>query len=288
MPPVLVRKKYGYTASASKGSNRVIACSKANWEVVKDGSFIVLDKDDMFYKVLGKKKFIFQKEVSVLNSTQLKFDGLAGAMIGLDDDIELMSEEYNVNSVSVDVAGEGYEVGDLLTLEGGVCKYNSIDQIDTPSQVTVKTVGSSGEVLSVELSQKGVYSSAPEGPCSTTSSLGSGATLNVTIVTADTVSVEGRTVIEVEQDNNNTILHLNHPLPPRLVKGKIKADKWELIINSEYTGADKRSVPYEIIKDFTPFNDIPLIHGDLASSHILYNEAMAIIDQRLKDIEDKL
>jgi hypothetical protein len=287
MPPVLVRKKYGYTASASKGSNRVIACSKANWEVVKDGSFIVLDKDDGFYKVLGKKKFIFQKEVLILNSTQLKFDGLAGAMIGLDDDIELMSEEYNVNSVSVDAAGEGYGVGDLLSLEGGVCKYNSIDQIDTPAQAVVKTVNASGGVLSIELSQAGIYSSAPESPSSTSSSSGSGATLNAATITADTVAIEGRTVIEVESDNDNTILHLNHPLPPRLVSGKIKVEKWELTLNSEYTGADKRSVPYEIIKDFTPFNNIPLIHGDLGSSHILYNEAMAIIDQRLKDLENK-
>ena len=35
-------------------------------------------------------------------------------------------------------------------------------------------------------------------------------------------------------------------------------------------------------------NHDPLLYGDIVSNHLLYNEAMSIIDRRLKAIEDKL
>jgi len=288
MPPILVRKKYGYTASASKGSNKVIACSKADWGVVRDGSFIVLSGDDLFYKVTGKNKFVFQKDVTVLNSTQLKIEELVGAMVGVDDEIEFSFGEYNITGAEIDNPGEGYQVDDVLSPEGGVCKYNSIDQIDVPALLKVKEVGEDGKILSLEILSQGIYSLLPEDNCSTSSDLGQGATLNLTSKMSDIISIEGRTVTELEVADDGVTLHLNHPLPPRILNGKIKAEKWELVLNTEYTGEDKASVDYEIIKDFTPFCDLPLIHGSLASSHILYNESMAIIDQRLKDIEDKL
>lgn len=288
MPPILVRKKYGYTASASKGSNRAIASSKADWGAVRDGSFIVMSGDDIFYKIIGKKKFVFQKNVDVISNTQLKIEGAVGAMIGVDDDIEVHFNEHNVISAEIHDAGEGYEIDDILTLEGGICKYNSIDQIDVPAQVKVTEVNEEGGVLSLELVTEGIYSVAPEDFCDVKSDLGTGATLDISSRVSDVVSVEGRTISQLEINENDTIIHLNHPLPPRNLTAAIKVNKWELTLSTEYAGEDKISVNYEIIKDFTPFCNLPLIHGQLSSSHILYNEAMAILDKRLKDIEDKL
>ena len=76
MPPIMLRKKYGYTISATKGSNKIIACSKADWSPVKTGSFIVVGNDDHFYKIVDKNQFSFSKEVFVLpSSDQLKVNG---------------------------------------------------------------------------------------------------------------------------------------------------------------------------------------------------------------------
>ena len=283
--PIKVNKKYGFTASVNEGSNKVIACSKANWEPVRINSFILLDKDDTFYRVIGKRKFIYEKDVNVLNSSQLKINENLGTMVSIDDDLSFMYAEHSIVSASVTSGGEGYQVGDVITPEGGVCKYNSIDQIDVPAQILVKEVDGNGSVTSIELVNGGIYSSPPANECNGNSNLGAGITLSIQSEMSDVTSVEERSVSSIDYNSESTVLHLNHNLPPRIQDGKIRVEKWELTIDANYSGQSKYSANYDIIKDFTPHNDIPLIHGDLASSHVVYNEAMAIIDQRLKDLE---
>tara|TARA_Y100000310_G_scaffold15102_1_gene15114 strand:+ start:197 stop:1060 length:864 start_codon:yes stop_codon:yes gene_type:complete len=284
--PIKINKKYGYTASISKNTNKVIACSKANWEPVRDGSFILLDKDDTFYKVTHKRKFIFQKNVQVLNAKELKIEDLVGTMLAVDDDISLEYVDYTISQVEIVDSGKGYKVGDTLTPSTGMCKYNSIDQVDSPAQIIVTGVGDDGEISSIELTNGGTYSNPPNDVSNVSSNLGTGATLKLVNNVTDIISIEDRTIASIDLKDSDTILHLNHELPPRLTHGQIKVEKWELTLNNDYGGESKYSVNYEIIKDFTPHNDIPLIYGDLSSSHLLYNEAMSIIDQRLKDLEN--
>ena len=283
--PIKVNKKYGFTASVNEGSNKVIACSKANWEPVRTGSFILLDKDEIFYRVIDKRKFIYQKDVTVLNTSQLKVNENLGTMVSIDDDISFIYAEYSVTSVSILQGGEGYQVGDVITPEGGVCKYNSIDQIDVPAQIEVTEVNSDGEVLAVDLVNGGLYSTPPAEECGGNSNLGNGVMLSIESSVSDLNSVEERTVSSVDYNNDSTVLHLNHNLPPRIQSGKIRVEKWELTIDANYIGQSKYSANYSIVKDFTPHNNIPLIHGDITSGHVVFNEAMAITDQRLKDLE---
>tara|TARA_Y100000361_G_C11136832_1_gene332490 strand:+ start:419 stop:1276 length:858 start_codon:yes stop_codon:yes gene_type:complete len=283
--PIKVNKKYGFTASVNEGSNKIIACSKANWEPVRLGSFIMLDKDDTFYRVINKRKFIYQKDVVQLNSSQIKVAENLGTMVSIDDDLSFMYAEHSVASASVENGGEGYQVGDIITPEGGVCKYNSIDQIDVPAQIEVTEVDSDGKILSIELINGGLYSSPPADLCNGNSNLGNGVSLALSSQVSDQTSVEERTVSAIDYSSDSTVLHLNHDLPPRTQEGKIRVEKWELTIDGNYVGQSKYSSNYNIVKDFTPHNEIPLIHGDIASGHIIFNEAMAIIDQRLKDLE---
>jgi len=287
MPPITINKKYGYTASVLNDSNKVIACSKADWNAVRDGSFIIMNADTNFYKVIGKKKFIYQKEAVVLNSLQIKINEPVGAMISVDDDISFAYSEYSLIDVSVKDSGEGYQVGDVLRPEGGTYKYNSIDQIDSPAQIEVESVGDGGNILSAKLINGGLYSTPPTDVCPVASDLGSGATFNVTSKVSDITSIEDRTVESVDFESDHAVLHLNHPLPPRLTAGNIKVEKWELTLDNNYSNQSKYSTAYEIIKDFTPHNNIPLMRKDLSAGYLMYNEAMAIIDQRLKDLEDK-
>jgi hypothetical protein len=289
MPPVEVRKKYGYSLCAANGSNKVIACSKADWGPVRDGSYILIHQDTQFYRVIGKSRFIYQKEVAVLSGgTQLKVNEPVGTMLGVDDDISFSHNEYNIISAEIDSGGEGYKVGDSLTPEGGAYKYNSIDQIDVPSSITVKSVNGSGAITSVALTSGGKYNVAPDNSCSVSSGSGEGATLNITSKMADIIHVEDRTITSIEKNQDNTIIQINHALPPRVESGMIKANKWELLLNIDYAGENKDSVNYQIIKDFTPHNNIPLINADMGSNHIAYNEAVSIIDQKIKDLEDRL
>lgn len=284
----MIRKKYGYTASVAQGTNKVIACSKADWGAIRDNSFITFERDDVFYKVLTKRKFLYKKSVTILNNTQLKINENAGAMLAADDEISFSYDEYEVKAANINNGGSGYEVGDILSPEGGVYKYNSIDELDVPAQVTVSEVDSDGKILEAELTNPGAYNVSPENSCNATSGSGEGASLSLTCGPADVSPIEDRGIVSVDLNSDHTIIHLDHSLPPRIQAGEIKTEKWELTLNINYVGDSKFSAGYEIVKDFTPNFDLPLIHSKLNSSYLVYNEAMAILDQRIKDIEDKL
>jgi hypothetical protein len=77
----------------------------------------------------------------------------------------------------VAAAGSGYAVNDVLTVVGGT---------GTAATFTVKTIGPSGEVVSVAPTTGGDYSVLPTNPVSTTVAPagGSGATLNITEYTS--------------------------------------------------------------------------------------------------------
>ena len=100
--------------------------------------------------------------------------------------------------------------------------------------------------------------------------------------------IEDRTIAGIELLTNGTLIMLNHPLPPRVMSGEIKAEKWEVTLHTDYMSESKYNVDYDIVKDFTPNYDLPLLRGDLASNHLLHNEAMAIIDKKIKELEEKI
>tara|TARA_Y100000310_G_scaffold343188_2_gene449710 strand:+ start:717 stop:1592 length:876 start_codon:yes stop_codon:yes gene_type:complete len=289
MPPIMKRKKYGYTVSTTQGFNKVTACAKAAWGTLKNGSFIAIDDDDVFYRVINKNKFLYAKNVEVIDGgNKLKINENIGSMLGSDDDLTFTNKEYKITTASISEGGAGYLEGDVLRVEGGVCKYNSLDEIDYPLKLTVTEVDENGSILALELTDGGLYYVTPESSCSTLSGSGSDAVVSLTSELLDVSTIEGRAIIMVELFDDHTIVYLNHALPPRMVSGEIKVEKWELTLDNEYTNENKVNVPYEVIKDFTPNYDLPLIYGNLSSSHLLYNEAMTLIDQKLKALEDRL
>ena len=77
-----------------------------------------------------------------------------------------------VFAAEVDDAGTGYTVGDVLTLSGG--------EVTIPAQLTVETVDTGGEILTVSISNAGLYPVPPENPVSVTGGSGSDATFTLT------------------------------------------------------------------------------------------------------------
>lgn len=76
-------------------------------------------------------------------------------------------------TVAIASAGTGYTVSDALTISGGT---------GTQAQLTVTSVGGSGEITGVALNTAalGSYSAVPSSPVSVTGGTGSGATFNMT------------------------------------------------------------------------------------------------------------
>jgi hypothetical protein len=288
MPPVTVRKKYGHTVSTLQGSNKVIACAKAEWNNIRSNSFIIVDGDKYFYSILDKKRFTYKKTCEVIENSKLKINENTSINLGIDDDVAFRYEEYKVNAAEIKNGGSDYTVGDILNPLGGIYRYNSIDNIDSPAEIKVTEVDDSGKVLSVQLVSSGAYSLPPHDECEAQAGSGQGATFSLTSSAAEIMSIEERSVIDIERNDDHTILYLNSSLPPRLQKGEIEVDKWELTLDKDYIAESKFNAGYDIIKDFTPNSQLPLLYGNIVSNHLLYNEAMSIIDKKLKAIEDKL
>ena len=288
MPPIMIRKKYGHTVSVLQGSNKVIACSKADWLPLKTGGFIIISGDDEFYKISHKEKFIFSKEALAEDRSKLIINENIGPSLSINDDISFVHKEYQVTEVEILNGGSNYAEGDVIKSSSGVCKYNSLDEIDVPATFVVDSVDESGSIQSVSIQSNGVYNIAPNEQSDAVSGSGSEAKLNITSSLLNNRPVEDRTISGIELLSDRTLIILNHPLPPRVMDGELKADKWEVTLHTNYMSESKYNVDYDIVKDFTPNYDLPLLRGDLASNHLLHNEAMSIIDKKFKEIEEKL
>tara|TARA_B100000287_G_scaffold338719_2_gene324762 strand:- start:4996 stop:5877 length:882 start_codon:yes stop_codon:yes gene_type:complete len=288
MPPIMIRKKYGHTVSVLQGSNKVIACSKADWLPLKTGGFIIISGDDEFYKISHKEKFMLSKEALVEDRSKLIIDENLGPSLSINDDISFIYKEYQVSEVSVLDGGSNYAQGDVIKPSTGVCKYNSLDEIDVPATFVVDSVGEDGSIESVSIQSNGVYNIAPDEQSDTTGGSGSGAKLNIISSLINNRPIEDRTIAGIELLTNSTLIMLNHPLPPRVMSGEIKAEKWEVTLHTDYMSESKYNVDYDIVKDFTPNYNLPLLRGDLASNHLLHNEAVAIIDKKIKELEEKI
>lgn len=83
-------------------------------------------------------------------------------------------QNHQATEVAIDDAGTGYTAGDTLTVNGGL---GSI-----PVELTVSTVGGSGEITAIEISNAGSYVEIPANPVSATGGSGTDATFNITFV----------------------------------------------------------------------------------------------------------
>ena len=285
---IMIRKKYGYTVSATNGSKRVVACSKADWSPLKEGSFIVMSGDSDFYRLFHNKQFVYTKEVEVDDSNKLVMKERSGTALSIDDTVSFMSDEYEVISSNIVEGGENYVAGDILFPENINYKFNSIDGIDDEARIKVESVDEKGSIQSVALIAKGLYVSPNVKSGKALGGSGTGARLETQFVQSSNKRIEERTISFLDHSGDGTIAHLSHPLPPTVTSGMMSITKWEAMLDSPYQGQTKNDVDYEIIKDFTPNIDLPLLKGDLASSQIIYNESMVVLDKKIQELELKI
>jgi hypothetical protein len=83
-------------------------------------------------------------------------------------------QNFIATGVAIDDDGTGYTAGDVLTVAGGT------GLIDV--ELTVDTVGGSGEITGVTISNVGLYSTVPANPVTVTGGTGTGAEFDITFV----------------------------------------------------------------------------------------------------------
>jgi len=283
-----------YTGTILKGTNRLITSSSVEFSSLREDSYIILEGQTSFYKIIGKEKNLYIKPAEVIDQNTITIQGEDRYKFCLNDIITFTHKQYTINSVSVDPErrGAGYKVDDILNLkftEGilsncGTFSLKSYDGSEEHPSITVVDVNEDGGILEVKVSSGGVYNSLPDSKLE----FDSGLSLNVELRTFDKRVMEERIVKSIYHELNTTKMELDHPLPERFRQGKISTYKWELLLHVNYAGEDSLDCNYRICKDFTPNYNLPLMHQGALTNESAYNESLSIIDMKLKELEDKI
>ena len=277
-------KQFGYTASILKDTNRLVASSQADWTSLKNGSYVIFDDDDDFYKVVDKERFFYIKDFTVSKANEITVEGNTDIKLSLNDNMVLTFKEHEVGSVNIENAGSGYAEGDVLEIDGGTYRTNTYDGAPELAKISIDEVGSNGQVLKVSIISSGVYYEPPDENMNLNRSL----ELKLAYNLIDKRSMEHRSISQIKFDGKNTVITLNNDLPQHVTGGKLSVDKWELILNINYVRHTKTNSTYRVLTDFTPYLNIPLMKGALNKSDSVFNEAITKLDNEIKKIWDKL
>ena len=280
---MVTRKYFGYTASVVKGTNRLIASSQANWAGLPDGSFVIFDGDDDFYKVSSKESFFLIKNFERVEDDQILIHENVGIKLSLNDTIKLTFKEYELKNVSISESGSGFKVGDIISVKGGVCKKQADEEVSIPADLKVTKVDKDGSILDLEVNSSGVYLEAPDALLNSDS-----AELLLDFQEIDKRTIEHRSISNILYSDDKTILVLNHPLPPNLTYGKLSVEKWELILASDYNNETKINSSYKVLSETTPNLNLPLLRSDIDKNEAILNQALMTIDKEIQNLKDKL
>ena len=275
-------KQFGYTASILKDSNRLTASSQADWSSLREGSFVIFDDDDNFYKVIGKEKYFYIKEFEVVTPEQIVVMDNIGVKLNLNDNITLTFKEYELSSFKIINGGSSFSKGDLISINDESVKTNSVDGVDLFAELKVEKVDDNGSILDLSIKSKGNFLSKPSNVYTV-----DGLELELEYSLLDKRSIETRSISNIAFNNSGTIITLNHHLPPKVKNGKLSVEKWELILNVNYPGETKINSTYKVVTDFSPLLNIPLMKKGINQQEAIFNEAVIKIEDYLRKLSVK-
>ena len=280
---MVTRKHFGYTASIQKGTNRLITSSQANWGSLLEGSFVIFDEDEDFYKIVAKESFFYIKDFERLEDDKIFIHENVGLKLSLNDSIKLTFKEYEAENISVLKGGKGFEEGAILNIQGGKLKKSLEDDLNIPSQIKIVKVDKNGKILKAELSSQGMYNSPPD-----SIQVFDEAELSIEFRLSDKRIIEDRCISNLLYSDKGTVVVLNHPLPPNVKDGKLSTNKWELILNTPYVKENKINASYKILTEFTPNLNLPLLRDDISKSEVILNQALMTIDKEIKELKESI
>ena len=288
-------KHFGHTVSIGSGSNKITTCSQGSWDMLKEGnSSISFGDDGILYKVANKKRATILKDVEVFDSDKLRINESVTYQLCPSDLLVFTHEQYKIGEI-VEIKNKGfnYSVGDTLIPSNATAKYNTFDDTEQHAEFLVEEVvdeegPEKGGVKSLKVIKSGVYNSFLSDDVEFGGGSGGGLIVNCRFELLQEIFNEERSIIDIEVSQSPSgpysILCLDNPLPPKVLKGQIKTEKWFIYLNVNYEGQPKINTPYSIVKDFTKNSKLPLIVGDIHNSRTLYNESMSILDAKIQNL----
>ena len=236
MPFISQTKHFGHTVSIESGTNKVITCTQGTWDTLKEGnSSISFGDEGVMFKVSNKKRATISKDVEVFDLDKLRINESVTYQLCPSDVIVFTHKQYEIGEdIEIKNLGSNYSVGDILIPSNATPRYNSFDDTEQHAEFEVTEViapspdnPTAGGVASLKVIKKGVYNSYLNNDIEFSGGTGSGLVVTCDFIPLQEIFNEERTIanIEVNQSPSGpySILYLSHPLPPKILKGKIKA-----------------------------------------------------------------
>lgn len=282
-------KIIGTIGSIKKDSNKIISATFSDWSAVREGSFIKFDNDSDFNIVSHAEQKTYIKSFVLVQPNILRVNEDCGANINEEDSLNISYKEQELSTVyKIISAGHGYKEGDHVTLGGGVASLNLIDHTLNSATFIVTKIGGGGEILDLKVINNGKYIETPDKITALNGGSGASASVEVGFKLADHRSFIERDVQKVEFKGSDTIIHLVYGLPDGIKEGKLSLDKWEIVLKSNYTGENKTKQNFQVTRDFTPNLRIPLIAKNSQSQELTVNYALALLDKKITELEEKI
>ena len=275
-----------FTVSILKNTNKILSSSQDNLAGIKPGSYIKLGGTDILYQISETKQIIIFKDFELIDNRTIKINSNTNVDFQKEDIIEIMYDEYELNSViSIVKPGRFYQNEEIITIKDGEPSVNVMDGIPYPTKLKIDEVDDNGGIVRLELNQNGKYIVPPHNNCNVISKYGTDALLKLKYKIIDNHETLSKVIKNISFNNNETILELNYSLPSGIKNGKISCKKYEIYLTNLYLGDTLFNVNYEIFKDFTPYLKLPLMLKNSSCPEILFNDALIKIDKEIQELK---
>jgi len=282
-------KIIGNIGSIRQGSNRIVSSTYADWSAVREGTFVKFDGDVSFYTASYVEKRTFLKAFSAVKSNILLINENCGNNLTAGDTLVISYKEYELNTIyKIINGGSGYKLGEELVVAGGVASLNQVDNTLNSTLLSVIRVGKNGEILELQVKNRGKYFTIPQQITELKGGSGAGAIVETSFKLADHRSFIERDVEKVEFKSSETNVYLVYGLPPGITEGKISVEKWEMVLSSEYAGETKTNQPFQISRDVSPHYKIALLSKNAPNQEIYVNNAIIKLENKIMELEKRI
>jgi len=278
-----------FEASIQKGSIDLYVTSPRK-VAVKNGAFIELSDNEIFYKVENSQIINIKKKFTSLGK-DLIIKGNFLYKISVNDKINITFEEKEAVEIVPDSIihnSEKYSFGDKIYAQGGSVSSSSSNVTGQYTEFTVTEVDDKGKIVKLKITAPGKYISPPSNPVSLMDRQGNITKVNVIFDESFSSSIIERDVADVNVTENETHISLHYPLLAEIEKGELSLSKQVISLDKPYAYDSFESETCHITFDFSPINGIPLMPPNSLDPQATYNEAIRIIENKLRNMESRI
>lgn len=278
-----------YIISVKNGESKALACSQVDFGLLREGACIKFGADKVFYKIANKNQVFYIKDFIKASPNCLRITEDTQENICVGDDLTVSYKEYEAFTVlSIVEPGQGYRVGETVTLKGGIVSQDLESGVKEAASYIVLEVNENGGVTKIGPNKRGKYTVTPDVKCYTTGFYGKNCVLEMEYGLINNRKLVEKQVNIIVKENGHTFIYLNGSIPDGINTGKLSIEKWEIALTEKYQGDTKIDVKFETFQDFTPHYNVPLLAANSFSSHVVFNQAVALFDLKISELEARI